>query len=72
MISEDLVQLVNTSAHAFRHTLRHASGRAGYADRRGSVDPEARFTANHSIYVKAEKRRMFVAAARYFADDDVE
>ncbi|WP_309965738.1 tyrosine-type recombinase/integrase [Caballeronia sp. LZ001] len=68
--TEDLVQLVNTSAHAFRHTFgTRAVARDMPTDVVQSILGHASLQTT-SIYVKAEKRRMLEAAARYYADDD--
>ncbi|MDR5777721.1 MULTISPECIES: site-specific integrase [unclassified Caballeronia] len=70
MSTEDLVQLVNTSAHAFRHTFgTRAVARDMPTDVVQSILGHASLQTT-SIYVKAEKRRMVEAAARYYADDD--
>ncbi|GAB5101189.1 phage integrase family protein [Caballeronia sp. HLA56] len=72
MSTEDLVQLVNTSAHAFRHTFgTRAVARDMPTDVVQSILGHASLQTT-SIYVKAEKRRMLEAAARYYADDDAE
>jgi integrase len=65
----DLVQLANTSAHAFRHTF---GTRAVARDMPidvvqtilGHASPQTT-----SIYVRAEQRRVLEAAARYYADE---
>ncbi|SAK79430.1 integrase [Caballeronia hypogeia] len=70
MTTEDLVQLVNTSAHAFRHTFgTQAVARDMPTDVVQSILGHASLQTT-SIYVKAEKRRMLEAAARYYADED--
>ncbi|WP_459906256.1 tyrosine-type recombinase/integrase [Caballeronia sp. HLA56] len=70
--TEDLVQLVNTSAHAFRHTFgTRAVARDMPTDAVQSILGHASLQTT-SIYVKAEKRRMLEAAARYYADDDAQ
>jgi integrase len=66
---EDLVQLVHTSAHAFRHTFgTRAVAREMSTDVVQAILGHASLQTT-SIYVKAEKRRILDAAARYYADD---
>ncbi|MGF6613090.1 integrase [Paraburkholderia sp. WSM4175] len=68
--AEDLVQLVNTSAHAFRHTFgTRAVARDMPTDVVQAILGHASLQTT-SIYVRAERRRMLEAAARYYADDD--
>ncbi|MDR5883779.1 phage integrase family protein [Caballeronia sp. LZ032] len=70
LTTEHLVQLVNTSAHAFRHTFgTRAVAREMPTDVVQSILGHASLQTT-SIYVKAEKRRMLEAAARYYADGD--
>ncbi|WP_309966098.1 tyrosine-type recombinase/integrase [Caballeronia sp. LZ001] len=72
MSTEDLVQLVTTSAHAFRHTFgTRAVARDMPTDVVQSILGHASLQTT-SIYVKAEKRRMLEAAAKYYADDDAQ
>jgi integrase len=67
--TEDLVQLVHTSAHAFRHTFgTRAVAREMPTDVVQAILGHASLQTT-SIYVRAEKRRMLEAAARYYADD---
>jgi integrase len=67
--AEHVVQLARTSAHAFRHTF---GTRAVAGDMPTDV---VQTILGHtslqttSIYVRAERRRMLEAAARYYADD---
>jgi integrase len=69
MTTEALVQLVNTSAHAFRHTFgTRAVAREMPTDVVQAILGHASLQTT-SIYVKAEKRRMLEVAARYYADD---
>lgn len=68
--AEDLVQLANTSAHAFRHTFgTRAVARDMPTDVVQSILGHASLQTT-SIYVRAERRRMLDAAARYYADDE--
>jgi integrase len=68
--AEDLVQLANTSAHAFRHTFgTRAVARDMPTDVVQSILGHASLQTT-SIYVRAERRRMLEAAARYYADDE--
>ncbi|SAL82559.1 integrase [Caballeronia choica] len=68
--TEDLLQLANTSAHAFRHTFgTRAVAREMPTDVVQAILGHASLQTT-SIYVRAERRRMLDAAARYYADDD--
>ncbi|KIG11261.1 Protein of unknown function DUF3701 [Burkholderia sp. MR1] len=68
--TDDLVQLANTSAHAFRHTFgTRAVAREMPTDVVQAILGHASLQTT-SIYVRAERRRMLEAAARYYADDD--
>ena len=68
--TEDLLQLANTSAHAFRHTFgTRAVAREMPTDVVQTILGHASLQTT-SIYVRAERRRMLDAAARYYADDD--
>ncbi|WP_250517719.1 site-specific integrase [Caballeronia sp. INDeC2] len=68
--AEDLVQLANTSSHAFRHTFgTRAVAREMPTDVVQSILGHASLQTT-SIYVRAERRRMLDAAARYYADDE--
>jgi integrase len=68
--TEDLVQLANTSAHAFRHTFgTRAVARDMPTDVVQAILGHASLQTT-SIYVRAERRRMLEAAARYYAEDD--
>ncbi|WP_309790902.1 site-specific integrase [Caballeronia sp. LP003] len=70
LTTEHLVQLVNTSAHAFRHTFgTRAVARDMPTDVVQSILGHASLQTT-SIYVKAEKRRILEAAARYYAEGD--
>jgi integrase len=67
--ADDVVQLVNTSAHAFRHTFgTRAVAREMPADVVQAILGHASLQTT-SIYVRAERRRMLDAAARYYAAD---
>jgi integrase len=67
---EDLVQLASTSAHAFRHTFgTRAVAREMPTDVVQAILGHASLQTT-SIYVRAERRRMLEAAARYYADDE--
>jgi len=67
--TDDLVQLANTSAHAFRHTFgTRAVARDMPTDVVQAILGHASLQTT-SIYVRAERRRMLEAAARYYADD---
>lgn len=69
--TEALVRLVNTSAHAFRHTFgTRAVAREMPTDVVQAILSHASLQTT-SIYVNAEKRRMLEAAARYYADVDL-
>jgi integrase len=69
--ADDLVQLANTSAHAFRHTFgTRAVAREMPTDVVQAILGHASLQTT-SIYVRAERQRMLAAAARYYADDDV-
>ena len=68
--TEDLVQLANTSAHAFRHTFgTRAVAREMPTDVVQAILGHASLQTT-SIYVRAERRRMLEAAARYYANDE--
>ncbi|SAK84117.1 integrase [Caballeronia fortuita] len=68
--TEDIVQLANTSAHAFRHPFgTRAVARERPTDVVHAILGHASLQTN-SIYVPAERRRMLDAAARYYADDE--
>ncbi|SAK75092.1 integrase [Caballeronia temeraria] len=68
--ADDLVQLANTSAHAFRHTFgTRAVAREMPTDVVQAILGHASLQTT-SIYVRAERRRMLEAAARYYADDE--
>ncbi|SAL49401.1 integrase [Caballeronia concitans] len=70
--TDDLVQLANTSAHAFRHTFgTRAVARDMPTDVVQAILGHASLQTT-SIYVRAERRRMLEAAARYYADDKQE
>jgi integrase len=65
----DLVQLANTSAHAFRHTFGTcAVARDMPIDVVQTILGHASLQTT-SIYVRAEQRRVLEAAARYYADE---
>ncbi|MDR5740087.1 phage integrase family protein [Caballeronia sp. LZ016] len=67
--TDDLVQLANTSAHAFRHTFgTRAVARDMPPDVVQAILGHASLQTT-SIYVRAERRRMLEAAARYYADE---
>ncbi len=67
--TDDLVQLANTSAHAFRHTFgTRAVAREMPTDIVQAILGHASLQTT-SIYVRAERRRMLDAAARYYDDD---
>ncbi|WP_244818662.1 phage integrase family protein [Caballeronia sp. Lep1P3] len=67
--TDDLVQLANTSAHAFRHTFgTRAVAREMPTDVVQAILGHASLQTT-SIYVRAERRRMLEAAARYYADE---
>ncbi|MFL9922570.1 site-specific integrase [Paraburkholderia fungorum] len=67
--TEDLVQLANTSAHAFRHTFgTRAVAREMPPDVVQAILGHASLQTT-SIYVRAERRRMLEAAARYYSDE---
>ncbi|SAL82407.1 integrase [Caballeronia arvi] len=67
--TEDLVQLANTSSHAFRHTFgTRAVAREMPTDVVQAILGHASLQTT-SIYVRAERRRMLEAAARYYADE---
>lgn len=67
--TEDLVQLANTSAHAFRHTFgTRAVAREMPTDVVQAILGHASLQTT-SIYVWAERGRMLEAAARYYAED---
>jgi integrase len=67
--TDDLVQLANTSAHAFRHTFgTRAVAREMPIDVVQAILGHASLQTT-SIYVRAERRRMLDAAAHYYADD---
>ncbi|MEZ2355039.1 tyrosine-type recombinase/integrase [Caballeronia sp. RCC_10] len=69
--TEEIVQLANTSAHAFRHTFgTRAVAREMPTDVVQTILGHASLQTT-SIYVRAERRRMLDAAARYYADDEV-
>ncbi|WP_175946356.1 site-specific integrase [Caballeronia sp. BCC1704] len=68
--TDDLVQLANTSAHAFRHTFgTRAVAREMPTDVVQAILGHASLQTT-SIYVRAERRRMLEAAARYYATDE--
>ncbi|MDR5781228.1 phage integrase family protein [Caballeronia sp. LZ065] len=68
--TDDLVQLANTSAHAFRHTFgTRAVAREMPTDVVQAILGHASLQTT-SIYVRAERRRMLEAAARYYAGDE--
>ncbi|TCF97041.1 hypothetical protein BZM26_33970 [Paraburkholderia strydomiana] len=68
--TEDMMQLANTSAHAFRHTFgTRAVAREMPTDIIQAILDHASLQTT-SIYVRAERRRMLDAAARYYADDE--
>ncbi|MEZ2311103.1 phage integrase family protein [Paraburkholderia sp. RCC_158] len=68
--ADDLVRLANTSAHAFRHTFgTRAVAREMPIDVVQAILGHASLQTT-SIYVRAERRRMLEAAARYYADDE--
>jgi integrase len=68
--TDDLVQLANTSAHAFRHTFgTRAVARDMPTDVVQAILGHASLQTT-SIYVRAERRRMLEAAAQYYASDD--
>jgi integrase len=70
--TDDLVQLANTSAHAFRHTFgTRAVAREMPTDVVQAILGHASLQTT-SIYVRAERRRMLEAAARYYADDEAQ
>jgi integrase len=65
----DLVQLANTSAHAFRHTFgTRAVARDMPIDVVQTILGHASLQTT-SIYVRAEQRRVLEAAAQYYAED---
>ncbi|MBK5125682.1 tyrosine-type recombinase/integrase [Burkholderia sp. R-69980] len=65
-----LVQLANTSAHAFRHTFgTRAVAREMPVDVVQAILGHASLQTT-SIYVRAEQQRMLEAAAQYYAADD--
>ncbi|SAL87456.1 integrase [Caballeronia terrestris] len=65
----DLVQLANTSAHAFRHTFgTRAVARDMPIDVVQTILGHASLQTT-SIYVRAEQRRVLEAAAQYYAGD---
>jgi integrase len=65
----DLVQLANTSAHAFRHTFgTRAVARDMPIDVVQTILGHASLQTT-SIYVRAEQRRVLEAAAQYYASD---
>ena len=67
--TDDLVQLANTSAHAFRHTFgTRAVARDMPTDVVQAILGHASLQTT-SIYVRAERRRMLEAAARYYDED---
>ncbi|CAE6840573.1 Tyrosine recombinase XerC [Paraburkholderia haematera] len=67
---EHLVQLANTSAHAFRHTFgTRAVARKMPVDVVQAILGHASLQTT-SIYVRAEQQRMLEAAAQYYAADD--
>jgi integrase len=68
--TDDLLQLANTSAHAFRHTFgTRAVAREMPTDVVQAILGHASLQTT-SIYVRAERRRMLEAAARYYAEDE--
>lgn len=68
--TDELVQLANTSAHAFRHTFgTRAVAREMPTDVVQAILGHASLQTT-SIYVRAERRRMLEAAARYYAEDE--
>ncbi|MGY6164160.1 phage integrase family protein [Paraburkholderia strydomiana] len=68
--TNDLVQLANTSAHAFRHTFgTQAVARKMPIDVVQAILGHASLQTT-SIYVRAERRRMIEAAACYYAEDE--
>ncbi|MDR5798014.1 phage integrase family protein [Caballeronia sp. LZ008] len=70
--TDDLVQLANTSAHAFRHTFgTRAVAREMPTDVVQAILGHASLQTT-SIYVRAERRRMLEAAARYYADEEAQ
>ncbi|MFL9860045.1 site-specific integrase [Paraburkholderia madseniana] len=67
---EHLVQLANTSAHAFRHTFgTRAVARDMPVDVVQAILGHASLQTT-SIYVRAEQQRMLEAAAQYYAAED--
>lgn len=67
---EHLVQLANTSAHAFRHTFgTRAVARDMPVDVVQAILGHASLQTT-SIYVRAEQQRMLEAAAQSYAADD--
>jgi len=67
--TDDLVQLANTSAHAFRHTFgTRAVAREMPTDVVQAILGHASLQTT-SIYIRAERQRMFDAAARYYDED---
>jgi integrase len=70
--TEDLAQLANTSAHAFRHTFgTRAVARAMPVDAVQAILGHASLQTT-SIYVRAEQQRMLETAAQYYAADDAQ
>ncbi|CAL8480928.1 protein of unknown function (plasmid) [Caballeronia sp. S22] len=68
--TDELVQLANTSAHAFRHTFgTRAVAREMPTDVVQAILGHASLQTT-SIYVRAERRRMLEAAARYYAEHE--
>ncbi|WP_175983254.1 site-specific integrase [Caballeronia zhejiangensis] len=68
--TDELLQLANTSAHAFRHTFgTRAVAREMPADVVQAILGHASLQTT-SIYVRAERRRILEAAARYYSDDE--
>ncbi len=68
--TEDLAQLANTSAHAFRHTFgTRAVARDMPVDVVQAILGHASLQTT-SIYVRAEQQRMLETAAQYYAADD--
>ncbi|MEZ2354901.1 tyrosine-type recombinase/integrase [Caballeronia sp. RCC_10] len=67
--TDDVVQLANTSAHAFRHTFgTRAVARDMPTDVEQAILGHASLQTT-SIYVRAERRRVLEAAARYYDED---
>jgi integrase len=68
--ADELMQLANTSAHAFRHTFgTRAVAREMPTDVVQAILGHASLQTT-SIYVRAERQRMLDAAAQYYAKDE--